>query len=403
MASFFYKIIEPSGKQISGQIEALNKDLATQALQERGYVVVEVKKKNKSNAGLSMRIRVSSKPPMRQLVIMTRQLATLFESQISALRVFTLMAESLENEILKETLSSVAEDIKAGTSVTQAMQKHPNVFSNFYVGMVRAGNESGTLSSTFVYLADYLERQYELTSKTRNALIYPVFVIVTFIVVMVLMLTMVIPKLGQIIVESGQDVPLYTDFVLGLSGFFVSYGWVVLLVLIGGFFGLFRYARSKEGKESLDRVQLKVPVLGKVLQKLYLARVADNLNTMLSAGIPVLRAIEITSQVVGSSQYRMALEDAMRDVKSGQLISVALSKHELFPSIMLQMIRVGEETGSLGGILKTVARFYKREVDTAVNGLIGLIEPALLIMLAVGVGFLLTAVLMPIYNLSTAF
>jgi len=166
---------------------------------------------------------------------------------------------------------------------------------------------------------------------------------------------------------------------------------------------LWRYVQNPSGQAWIDGIKLHVPIFGKLFRKLYLARIADNLNTMLSAGIPVLRAIEITSGVVGSNQFERVLSAAMRDVKGGQLISSALSKHELIPPIMVQMMRVGEETGSLGNILKTLARFYKREVDAAVDALIGLIEPVLIILLAVGVGFLLTAVLMPIYNLSTAF
>lgn len=403
MALFAYTVVDKQGKEIQGTIEALNQQLAVQSLQGRGYLVASVRKKTSRGAGLQMRIRLSNKPPMRQLVVMTRQLATLFESQISALKVFTLMADSAENDILKEALTGVAQDIKAGTSVTQAMQKFPNVFSNFYIGMVRAGSESGTLSDAFLYLADYLERQYELTNKTRNALIYPSFVVATFIGVMILMLTVVIPRLGTIITESGQDVPVYTRFVLGLSNFFVSYGWVLLILLVGGIVALFSYLRNPSGRETMDRLKLKIPVFGQMFSKLYLARIADNLNTMLSAGIPVLRALEITADVVGNLRYQEIIQKSMADVKGGQPISTALDRHEEVPSIMVQMMRVGEETGSLGKILQTLARFYKREVDTAVDALIGLIEPALIILLAIGVGFLLTAVLMPIYNLSSAF
>lgn len=403
MALFRYTVIDQSGKQVTGQIEAMNDQLATQSLQSRGFVLVELKKITSQGTGLSRKIRLTNKPPMRQLVIMTRQLATLFESQVSALKVFSLLAESTENDILKETLQVVSEDIKAGTTITQAMQKHPNVFSDFYVGMVRAGNESGTLSDTFLYLADYLERQYELTSKTRNALIYPSFVIVTFLGVMILMLTVVIPQLGAIIVESGQEVPVYTRIVIGLSNFFVNFGWYVLVAAIAGAGGLWWYLRQAANMAKFDLLKLQLPIIGGMFKKLYLARMADNLNTMLSAGIPVLRALEITSGVIGNKAYQDIMLTAIQDVKGGQLISAALSRHEIIPTIMIQMMKVGEETGSLGGILSTLAKFYKREVDTAIDAMIGLIEPIMIILLAIGVGFLLTAVLMPIYNLASAF
>lgn len=403
MALFSYTVVDKGGQQVTGTIEALNQGLAVQALQSRGYLVAEVREQNSRGSGIHMKIRLTNKPPMRQLVIMTRQLATLFESQISALKVFMLMSESTDNEILKEALAGVAADIKAGTAITQAMQKFPNVFSKFYIGMVRAGSESGTLSDTFIYLADYLERQYELTSKTKNALIYPSFVIATFVGVMIMMLTIVIPRLGEIILESGQDVPLYTQLVLGLSSFFVSYGWVMLFLLLVGAFALWRYLRNPSGRMMLDKVRLRVPILGPMFTKLYLARIADNLNTMLSSGIPVLRALEITAEVVGNKTFENIITQSTVDVKGGRTIASAFARHPEMPTIMVQMIRVGEETGSLGAILKTLARFYKREVDTAVDALIGLIEPVLIILLAIGVGFLLTAVLMPIYNLSSAF
>ncbi len=403
MAQFRYTVIDQAGKQVTGQIEALDERLATQALQGRGFVVAGLQKMTSRGSGLSRKIRLSNKPPMRQLVITTRQLATLFESQVSALKVFALLSESTENEILQEALAAISEEIKAGTTITQAMQKHPNVFSDFYVGMVRAGNESGTLSETFIYLADYLERQYELTSKTKNALIYPAFVIVTFIGVMILMLTIVIPQLGSIILESGQEVPVYTKIVIAMSNFFVNFGWYLLVAVIAGGFGAWHYFRNAANLARLDGFKLQIPIVGGMFRKLYLARMADNLNTMLSAGIPVLRALEITAGVIGNKVYEDVLIASIRDVKGGQLISAALSRHEVIPQIMLQMMKVGEETGSLGVILKTLAKFYKREVDTAIDALIGLIEPVMIILLAIGVGFLLTAVLMPIYNLASAF
>jgi type IV pilus assembly protein PilC len=403
MAQFRYTVIDKAGKQVSGQIDALDERLATQALQGRGFVVAGLQKITSRGSGLSRKIRFSNKPPMRQLVITTRQLATLFESQVSALKVFALLSESTENEILQEALAAISEEIKAGTTITQAMQKHPNVFSDFYVGMVRAGNESGTLSDTFVYLADYLERQYELTSKTKNALIYPAFVMVTFIGVMILMLTLVIPQLGSIILESGQEVPVYTKIVIAMSNFFVKFGWYLLVAVMAGAFAAWRYFANAANMARLDGLKLQIPIVGGMFKKLYLARMADNLNTMLSAGIPVLRALEITSGVIGNKVYEEVLRSSIRDVKGGQLISAALSRYEVIPQIMLQMMKVGEETGSLGAILKTLAKFYKREVDTAIDALIGLIEPVMIILLAIGVGFLLTAVLMPIYNLASAF
>jgi type IV pilus assembly protein PilC len=282
------------------------------------------------------------------------------------------------------------------------MEKHPNVFSNFYTAMVRAGEESGKLTETFRYLADYLERQFELMSKTKNALVYPAFVVLTFIVVMILMLTTVIPKLSAILIETGQQLPIYTRVVIAVSDFFVRY-WPFILIALVVLASYFVYlSRREEGKRRIDGWKLTLPAFGDLYKKLYLSRIADNLNTMLSAGIPVLRALEITGAVVDNKVYEDILKQSVEDVRGGELISGSFEKQPQIPAIMVAMVKVGEETGSLGQILSTLAKFYKREVDNAVDTLIGLIEPVMIVGLGVGVGFLLTAVLVPIYNIASS-
>ncbi len=399
--NFNYKVIDPTGKEVSGQIDAVNSDLAVSSLQRRGFIVVSVLPDNQKNI-LQKSFSFFDKVPMKDVVIMSRQLSALFEAQVSALKAFTLMSENSDNAMLRFALQTITQDIQGGVSISSAMEKHPNAFSNFYVSMVRAGEESGKLTETFKYLADYLERQYELVSKTKNALVYPAFVVVTFVVVMILMLTTVIPKLSAILIETGQQLPIYTRVVIGVSDFFVGY-WPFILIFVIGISSYFWYLGSREsGKKRIDGWKLTFPVFGNLYEKLYLSRIADNLNTMLSAGIPVLHALEITGQVVDNKVYEDILKQAVEDVRGGQLISASFEKQPQIPAIMVQMVKVGEETGSLGQILSTLARFYKREVDNAVDTLIGLIEPIMIVALGVGVGFLLTAVLIPIYNIASS-
>ncbi len=399
--NFNYKVIDPSGREVSGQIDAVNSDLAVSSLQRRGFIVVSVIADTGKNV-LQKNFTFFDRVPMKDIVMMSRQLSALFEAQVSAMKAFTLMAEGTTNTTLRFALQSITQDIQGGISISSAMEKHPNTFSNFYVAMVRSGEESGKLTDTFKYLADYLERQYELVSKTKNALVYPAFVIITFIAVMILMLTMVIPKLSEILIETGQELPIYTRVVIGLSNFFVHY-WPIILVLFLGLVGYVWYLGGREsGKKKLDQWKLSIPAFGDLFRKVYLSRIADNLNTMLSAGIPVLRALEITGAVVDNKIYEDILKVAVDDVRGGQLISASFEKHLEIPHIMVAMVRVGEETGSLGQILSTLAKFYKREVDNAVDTLIGLIEPVMIVGLGVGVGFLLTAILVPIYNIASA-
>jgi len=396
---FAYKAVDEKGETKEGQIDAANNDLALGGLQRRGLIVISLKAEGEKKSFLS--ISIGGKVSLRQIVILSRQIATLFDAQISALKAFTMLAGSSENKILASKLTEVGDDLQAGLSISGALSKHSEVFSPFYVNMVRAGEEVGKLNQTFLNLSEYLDRQYNLTVKTRNALIYPAFVIFTFLVVMTLMFAVVIPKLSEIIEEAGQEVPLYTKIVIGASHLFVNYGFilVIFLALLG--FWLWWMARGEKGRAYLDRVRLSTPVFGRLYKKLFLSRIADNLNTMLTSGIPIIRAIDITSDVVGSRAYRMLLKETADSVKSGFPLSTALGKYpEEIPGIMVQMVKVGEETGSLGPILKTLAEFYKREVDDAVDTLVGLIEPFMIIVLGLGVGLLLVSVLVPIYNIA---
>ncbi|MCF7831276.1 MAG: type II secretion system F family protein [Candidatus Pacebacteria bacterium] len=397
---FNYKVLTQEGKQEQGTIDAISQDLAITALQRRGYVVVSVVEGGSKKWG---DIVIFDSIPSKDIVMMSRQVSTLFEAQVSASRAFSLLAESSSNPTLRRSLSAVSQDIQGGMAISDAMKKHPMAFSNFYVNMVRAGEESGKFVETFDYLADYLEREFEIKSKTQNALIYPAFVILTFIIVMVLMLVMVIPKLSQILIETGGELPFYTKIVIWISQIFVDYGLFMLIgLVIGGFF-FWKFSRGENGKYRIDQLKMQVPYLGDLFRKLYLSRIADNLDTMLSAGIPVVRAMQITGEVVDNQVYSTIMKESVESVKAGNPMSAAFEKHPEFPNILVQMIRVGEESGSVTTILKTVARFYKREMETAVDTLIGLIEPVMIILLGLGVGFLLTSVLLPIYNIASGF
>jgi type IV pilus assembly protein PilC len=397
--TFTYKAVTNTGEQKEGIIEAQNKDLAIAALQRRGFIITSIKEEGEKT-GLNFTIFESI--PLKDIVLMSRQVSTLFEAQVSALKAFSLLASNVENDLLQRTLNQVVDDIQAGSSISGALSKHPKAFSDFYVNMVRAGEESGKLNQTFAYLADYLDREYELAAKTKNALIYPAFVVGVFFIVMILMFTVIIPQLSTVIKDSGADIPLYTKIVLGISDFMVHYG-IFLLILFVVLIGYIEYMLTTEtGKSYLDKVKIGLPIFGDLFTKMYLSRIADNLDTMISAGIPIVRAIEITASVAGSKVFSDIMKDAEEMVKAGSSLSDALNKHIEIPQIMVQMIKVGEETGALSTILKTLAHFYKREVDEAVDTLIGLIEPIMIVGLGVGVGVLLASVLVPIYNIASS-
>jgi len=397
---FSYRALDTDGHERQGTIEALSMDVAVSTLQRRNLIVSSIEPAAKKGGLLAVEFNFLKPVSNKDIVILSRQIATLFEAQVSALRVFRLLAAEVESKNLSEILTQVADDLQGGSPISKALARHPRVFTSFYVNMVRSGEESGKLSETFGYLADYLDRTYEVATKAQNALIYPAFVISVFFVVMGLMLTMVIPKVSQILIESGQEIPLYTKIVIGISSFLVNYGAFFLLALAAGGFFAFRFMQTPPGRLFFDDLKLELPYIGDLFEKLYLSRIADNFATMLQSGVPVVESVEITASVVGNARYEAILKDVGDQVKGGASISEAFNRHEEIPGIMSAMIRVGEETGELGNILTTLAKFYRREVSNAVDTLVDLIEPLMIVLLGLGVGILLASVLVPIYNLA---
>lgn len=398
---FKYKALDEKGQEQNGSIEAINNDIAISSIQRRGLVITEISEV-KEESGLNMRIKWLERVSNKDVVILSRQIATLFAAQVSALRVFRLLGGETENKVLGEKISEVADDIQAGASISKALSKHPKVFTTFYVNMVKAGEESGKLDQTFMYLADYLDRNYAVSSKAKNALIYPAFVVFTFISVMVLMLTLVIPKISSIIVESGQQIPVYTRIVIGFSDFLVNYGVLFLIAIVVLGFVVVKNGQGEKGALMMDSAKLSLPYIGTLYKKLYLSRISDNMNTLLVSGIPMIKALELTSDVVDSKVYQNVLKHAIEMVRGGRPLSDALSGSPEIPSIMVQMAKIGEETGELGSILDTLAKFYQREVVNAVDTLVDLIEPVMIVALGLGVAFLLASVLIPIYNISAS-
>lgn len=398
---FKYHAIDQDGHERDGTIEAPSQDVAVSALQRRNLVISVIESSEKHSL-FDLSMSFFGRIPNKDVVILSRQIATLFEAQVSALRVFRLLSVEVENKQLAAVLSAVGDDLQGGSPISKALARHPKVFTTFYVNMVRAGEESGKLSETFVYLADYLDRSYDIVSKVENALIYPMFVIAVFFGVMALMLTLVIPKISAVLLDSGQAIPIYTRIVIGFSNFLVNYGIFLFIALVALGFYLWQLGKTERGRLVLDSLKLSVPYVGDLYKKLYLARIADNFSTMLLSGVSVVETITITGTVVGNAAYEAVLVEVGKDVKGGSSISGALAKHSEIPSIMIAMAKIGEETGELGKILTMLARFYNREVTNAVDTLVGLIEPIMIVLLGLGVGTLLAAVLLPIYNLAGA-
>lgn len=399
---FSYKAIDQNNVKREGTVEAGNIDAAIVTVQKRGYTVVSIdpveEKQQLFNLEITWLQRISNK----EVVILSRQLATLFDAQVSALRIFRLLGTEAENPQMQKVLNDIADDLQAGSSISRALGAHPDVFSAFYINMVRAGEESGSLEKSFNYLADYLDRTYQVVTKARNALVYPAFVIGVFVLVMGLMLTMVIPRISQILIDSGQDLPIYTKIVLAISSVVTSYiGVILALISIAGVFA-WRFVKTPVGRRAYDELKISIPYIGDLYQKLYLTRICDNLATMLASGISMVQALEVTAEVVDNAVYKEIMENTLTEVKGGRSFADAISEYPEIPGVLSQMAKVGEETGNLSEIMKTLANFYIREVNNAVDTLIGLIEPVMIVLLGLGVGTLLASVLLPIYNMTAS-
>jgi len=396
-----YQALDSSGKDVSGIIDAFSMDVAIGSLQKRNLMVVNIVSAEKDSwlSKFSFGTGVSNK----DIVILSKQVAVLFEAQVSPIKVFSLLSAEIENPVLRKSLDQIVSDIQGGATISNALYKHPAIFSNFYVNMVKSGEETGKLNETFNYLAEHLDRNYEVISKVKNALIYPAFVITVFMAVMVLMFTVIIPKIGLIIKESGQEVPLYTKIVFGISDFLINYGFILLGLILVAVYLIVRYIRTEAGASAWSDLKLSLPYFGNLYRKLYLSIITDNMNTMILSGIAMVKAIEVTTEIVENKVYRDVLKETLADVKGGKSLSQSFSSYpQEIPGMLVQMVRVGEETGELGRIFKTMALFYQREVVNAVDTMVSLIEPVMIVFLGLGVSVLLTSVLIPIYNIASS-
>jgi type IV pilus assembly protein PilC len=399
---FHYTAINADGSKSEADIESANLDSAVALLQKRGISVVDIKDKSEVGGLFGDIAFFKQKIKPKDIVIFSRQIATLFEAGVSALKGFRLLAAENDNKTLQIQLIGVADDIEAGVSLSDALSKRPDLFSPFYVNMVKAGEESGKLNESFLYLADYLDRDYELRQKIKKALTYPSFVVGTFVTIMIGMFTFVIPKMAAMFADNDAELPMVTKIVLGISNFFVNSWYIVFPGMIIGGWLFYRWTQTEKGSHKVDELKSKAPVFKNLYQRIFLTRLADNMNTMLSSGVPIVHSIDITAAVVDNAVYKELLGRVSSKVQSGTAFSKALYEEPLVPNILVQMVRIGEETGELGYILKNLATFYKRELDTTIDSIIGLIEPAMIVGLGLGVGILVSAVLLPMYTLSSS-
>ena len=324
----------------------------------------------------------------------------MIEAKVPLTTSFKSIASQTANPHFSNILSRILSDVDEGKSLSECLRKHPKVFSELFVNMIQSGEVSGNLQKTLEDLANNIEKNYTLTQKIRGVLYYPAFILSAFFIVAFIMVTFVIPKLMSLIKETNAKLPITTRILIFSGDFMQKWWWAVLLAVIAGIVGVIYYIRTEDGKKEFDVVKLKIPLVSKVLRYVYLARFSENLSTLVRSGLPIVSALQISGKVIGNSLFEADIMEAAERVKTGGSISEVLSGRPNFPPMMVQMIKVGEDTGKLDSTLDTMSKFYTREADQIVSNLSSILEPVLIIILGCGVGVLVFSIIIPIYNIT---
>lgn len=384
---------------MSGKVEAPSVAQAEEALNERALEITLLEEiPERFHLPLILR-RVGA----RDLVIFSRQLATLVGANVPLVQSLKTMVVQTANPELKRILSGVSDEVASGTKLSIALSRHSKVFSSFFVNMIKSGETAGRLSEVLNYLADQEEKEYDLVSKVRGAMMYPAFIISGMVIVGVILLVFVIPKLTAVLIESGATLPLTTRMLIGTSKFAQGYWWLILLVLIGGAIGFKLGLRRADFRAAVDKFMLRVPVIGPLFQRIYLARITRSLQILLSGGVDVVGALEVVGGVVGNAYYARMIQETRREVSDGNSITSVMLQSSLVPPMVTQMLAVGEETGKLTAILEKLTAFYTREVDNGVTTLVSVIEPLLMVVIGIGVGLVVSSIILPMYQLAGQF
>lgn len=399
MSSFTYKAKNQNNLIVEGTIDAATQEAAVDALHNKGLTVLGLES---TQVGLLKQDLFASfaKPNSKDLVVFTRQLATLISADIPLVEGLRVLVRQVEKASFKKIVADIVAAVEGGASLSSAFQGHPELFSKFYISLVKSGEVSGKLDTTLLYLAEYLEGSAALSSKIRGALAYPVFVLCAMVVVSIIMVTTVLPNLLVVLKEAGiKDLPFTTKILITVTDFVNNNILVLGSLFVGLLYWAFSYSRTAGGRERWDRIKVTVPGFGTIVRNLYIARFAETLSTLIKSGVPILQGLEITSEVVGNIIFKRIIMEARENVKSGGTISETLAKYQEFPSLVPAMLVVGERTGRTDFMLDSILRFYKAESEAAIQNISQLIEPALILILGFGVAVLVASILLPIYSL----
>jgi len=396
---FLYQARTKEGRIQSGTIEASSRKATLDILEKYGLQVTSLT----AEAGSiwQKKIVLSKKISLRDITVFTRQLSVMLKSAVAPVEALRAQMIQTENPNFKEKILKIAETVESGNPLSRAFSFFPEVFDSFYISCLRSGETSGKVADSLNYLADHLEREFHLQQKIRGAMIYPIFVIVVLIGVIFLAAFFIVPNLSEVLKNFGTKLPLSTRAIISFSDFIKEGGWILIFVILGAIFITpFLFKRSKEGKKSWDKFSLKLPILGEFYKKVSLTRFSENLSVLISAGLPITSALEITKSIIGNDVYEKIVAETGERVARGETISsVFLRYPEVIPAFVTQMISTGEKTGRLEDTLMDVVNFYKAEIDRTINNLTSILEPILLLVLGIGVGIMVISLFLPLFSI----
>jgi type IV pilus assembly protein PilC len=402
MPSFKYRARLPDGRIQAGMIETDTMNAAQLALEDRGMEVLLIEPtKNVQVVSRGLFNSIFNRVTPRDLVVVSRTLSVMVSASVPLTNALSDISRQMKNPRMKAVLVDVAREVEGGARLSDALERHADIFSGFYINMVRSGESSGHLDQVLEYLADQQEKDYDLTAKIRGAMIYPAFILGAMVVVGFVMMSFVVPKLVAVLTEANVDLPLSTRILITVSDFFASYWWLIILLSIVAGIAIRVFIKTPAGKFTRDALLLRLPVFGKLFQSVYVVQFSRSLATLVKGGVDTVTALDVVSGVMGNEVWRRLVKETIREVNDGNSITTALERSRYVPAMMIQMLAVGESTGRTSDILIRLSSFFSREVDNVVANLVALIEPIVLIVLGIGVGALVSAILLPLYQLSS--
>ena len=393
---FRYEALDNQGAKTTGLVEADNSQAADSLLKDNGLILVSLEVANiKKGLSLSFLERIS----MKDIVIFARQFSIMISAGVPMVQSLRILVNQTENKKFKKVIGEIGDEVEGGAALSDSLSKRPKIFSNFFVSVVRSGERSGKLDDVLDYLADEISKDYDMEAKIKGAMIYPTVVIIGMVIIGIVMMVFVLPKMMDILTETGTTLPLPTRILIGASNFIIHYWWIVVMIIVGIIMGIRAILRTPSGRYAWDSITLHLPIFGKLFQKILLVRFCRSMNTLLLGGVSIENSLAIAGDVVSNKVYQKLVQQTIKEVEDGNSISTIFLDSPLVPKMVSHMMQVGEGTGKLDAVFTKISEFYNREIDNALANIMSLMEPLIMIILGIGVGVMVAAVIMPMYTM----